>query len=98
MNITQLSLLISKKFNLSKAESHRILSYILDEISNDLAAGERVSFRGFGSLTKILRPPRKYRNIKTGEIESKPSHPDVEFQASTTLLNLLINKPKRNIL
>jgi nucleoid DNA-binding protein len=92
MNITKLSLLISKKFNLSKAESHRILSYILDEMSKDLASGERVSFRGFGSLTQILRPARKYRNIKTGEIEYKPSHLDVEFQASSNLLNLLINK------
>ncbi|MCK4272594.1 HU family DNA-binding protein, partial [bacterium] len=44
-------------------------------------------FRGFGSFKKVLRPPRKYRNFITGEIETRPAKKDIDFNPSKKLLS-----------
>jgi integration host factor subunit beta len=40
---------------------------ILEQMSNALAAGERIEIRGFGSFSLHYRPPRMGRNPKTGD-------------------------------
>jgi|GEM_PF-322825 len=40
---------------------------VLDEITAALAAGERVTFVGFGSFAPVARPARTARNPRTGE-------------------------------
>jgi DNA-binding protein HU-beta len=40
---------------------------VLDEITAALAAGERVTFVGFGSFAPVARPARNARNPRTGE-------------------------------
>ena len=40
---------------------------ILDSMSDNLATGERIEIRGFGSFSLNYRPPRLGRNPKTGE-------------------------------
>lgn len=39
---------------------------ILEQMSQALAAGERIEIRGFGSFSLHYRPPRQGRNPKTG--------------------------------
>jgi len=39
---------------------------ILDSMTDNLAAGERIEIRGFGSFSLNYRPPRVGRNPKTG--------------------------------
>jgi len=40
---------------------------ILEQMSEALAAGERIEIRGFGSFSLHFRPARQGRNPKTGE-------------------------------
>jgi integration host factor subunit beta len=40
---------------------------VLEQMSNALAAGERIEIRGFGSFSLHYRPPRIGRNPKTGD-------------------------------
>ena len=40
---------------------------ILDSMTDNLATGERIEIRGFGSFSLNYRPPRLGRNPKTGE-------------------------------
>ena len=40
---------------------------ILEQMSQVLAAGERIEIRGFGSFSLHYREPRQGRNPKTGE-------------------------------
>ena len=40
---------------------------MLEQMSQALAAGERIEIRGFGSFSLHYRPPRQGRNPKTGE-------------------------------
>ena len=89
MNLLSISTSIAEEFNLSKAESRRIVKHIISEISEDLSAGERVYFRGFGAFHRITRPEKKYRNIKTGKIETKPAYNDVRFNPSSQLKDLV---------
>ncbi len=58
------------------AEKQAMLNYrdvelavrlILEQMSDSLAAGERIEIRGFGSFTLHHRPPRIGRNPKSGE-------------------------------
>ena len=43
-----------------------IVNAVLDEITDALAAGNRVELRGFGAFTVKHRPPRTGRNPRTG--------------------------------
>lgn len=45
----------------------RIVSTILDEITNALAEGDRVELRGFGAFSVKVRPSRMGRNPRTGK-------------------------------
>ena len=89
MNLHHISLCISEEFNLSQAESGRIVKYILGEISKDLAIGERIYFREFGAFHRTLRPAKKYRNMKTDEIETREPYLDIDFRPSSKLLQMI---------
>jgi len=45
----------------------RIVSTVLDKITEALAAGHRVELRGFGAFSVKVRPSRQGRNPRTGE-------------------------------
>ena len=44
-----------------------IVNAVLDEITDALAAGNRVELRGFGAFSVKTRPSRMGRNPRTGE-------------------------------
>ena len=45
---------------------------MLEQMSQALAAGDRIEIRGFGSFSLHYRPPRMGRNPKTGEAVALP--------------------------
>ena len=80
---------LSRKFIRNHEESERILKFLFEKISQDLAKGKWVRFRGFGSFRKVKRPPRKYRNMITGKVETRPAKKDIDFSPSKKLLHRL---------
>ena len=58
--------LVAKNPDLSKEDVHTAVDIILETISNGLAKGNRIEFRGFGSLRLRYRKPRQGRNPRTG--------------------------------
>ena len=55
----------------------RIVSTVLDKITDALAAGHRVELRGFGAFSVKTRPSRLGRNPRTGEpvaVDEKRAH------------------------
>ena len=58
--------LVAKNPDLSKEDVHRAVDIILETISSGLAKGNRIEFRGFGSLRLRYRKPRQGRNPRTG--------------------------------
>lgn len=53
--------------HLYQRDVERIVSTILDEITDALAQGDRVELRGFGAFSVKRREPRIGRNPRTGE-------------------------------
>ncbi|MEK6527710.1 MAG: HU family DNA-binding protein, partial [Nitrospirota bacterium] len=85
-NQGQLAEAVADRFRLSEAEARQLLAFTLQEIAAALKAGRRVYLRGFGSFTKVIRPGRKVRHPRTGEIIWIPPRPDVDFRASPAVL------------
>lgn len=54
---------------------------ILDAMTGQLAQGERIEVRGFGSFGINVRPPRRGRNPKTGEQVMVPEKHVPHFKA-----------------
>jgi nucleoid DNA-binding protein len=84
---------ISEELAISKAESERLLNGILDKLSAVLLSKERVYFRSFGSFNQVLRPSKKFHNVNTGKIETRPAFYDIDFRPSLPLLKKLNKKP-----
>jgi nucleoid DNA-binding protein/histone H3/H4 len=89
LNQGQLAAAIADKFNLQLAETGRIIDFLIDQVARDLRAGRRTYFRGFASFVKKIRPGRKYRHPKTGEIIQLPPRPYVDFTVSPAFLKTL---------
>eukprot|EP00555_Chaetoceros_dichaeta_P013639 CAMPEP_0198262570 /NCGR_PEP_ID=MMETSP1447-20131203/11053_1 /TAXON_ID=420782 /ORGANISM="Chaetoceros dichaeta, Strain CCMP1751" /LENGTH=145 /DNA_ID=CAMNT_0043950857 /DNA_START=73 /DNA_END=510 /DNA_ORIENTATION=+ len=58
---------IAEKSGLTKADSEAALSAILETISEEVAAGKKISMVGFGTFKLTERAARLGRNPKTGE-------------------------------
>ncbi|HVC48581.1 MAG TPA: integration host factor subunit beta [Burkholderiales bacterium] len=58
---------------------------ILDAMVKNLATGERIEIRGFGSFSLNYRPPRQGRNPKTGGKVSVPEKYVPHFKAGKEL-------------
>lgn len=56
-----------KNPHLYQRDVENIVNAILGEITNGLAAGDRVELRGFGAFSVKNRQPRIGRNPRTGE-------------------------------
>lgn len=96
MNYQDYAKELSHKYIRNHEETERILKHLFKRISQDLARGKRVYFRGFGSFRKVRRPPRKYRNFITGKIETRPAIDDIDFAPSKKLLSMLRRHPTKH--
>jgi len=56
---------LKKEFDITKQESYAIVNLFFDEMTNALAKGERVEFRGFGAFSVKKYKGYTGRNPKT---------------------------------
>ena len=76
MNKFDIVNILAKEKNLSQKDAEKVVSTIINEITNILYFGERAEFRGFGIFSSKVRDKRVGRNPKTGQsvnIERKKS-------------------------
>jgi integration host factor subunit beta len=55
------------QLHLSPKDVELAVKYMIEQMSQALASGERIEIRGFGSFSLHYHPPRTGRNPKTGE-------------------------------
>jgi integration host factor subunit beta len=65
-----IDVLASQQAHLAYKDVELAVRYILENMGNALAGGERIEIRGFGSFSLHYRPPRVGRNPKTGDAVS----------------------------
>ena len=62
-----IELIAASQTQLSAKDVELAIKTILEQMSQALAAGERIEIRGFGSFSLHYREPRRGRNPKTGD-------------------------------
>ena len=80
-----LSLTVSKKFNLPFKESDRLVQLILHQMRDVLRRGERIQLRGFGSFHTYEATPRIFQHHKTGKVITIPGGNRAVFRPSKNL-------------
>ena len=76
---------IAEKSGLTNAESEKALEAVLDTIKESLAAGEKITFLGFGSFSVRERPAHTGRNLQTKEEIEIPAGKTPVFKAGKAL-------------
>ncbi len=69
----------------SQADIELAVKNVLDALGKNLARGERIEIRGFGSFSLSYRPARMGRNPKTGERVEVPAKHVPHFKAGKEL-------------
>lgn len=73
MNKAELISAAAEKAGLSKKDTEKALSAILDTVAESMAAGDKVSLVGFGVFDIKDRPARTGRNPRTKEAIEIPA-------------------------
>lgn len=95
MNRRELAQRISDKFYLRLSLSKEILDLICAEMGRELGKGERVYLRKLGSFHSITRRARRYYDIKSRKIKTRPAHKDVIFRPGRDLLRRIARGKRR---
>ncbi len=61
------TIIANRNPHLYQRDVENIVNAVLDEITDTLAAGNRVELRGFGAFSVKSRPAREGRNPRTGD-------------------------------
>ena len=85
MNKSALEERLAIKFDLTKAESSRMVDYIIETITETLVAGDEVSLAGLGIFSAKMRAARTARNPRTGEPIDVPAMKVPKFRAAKAL-------------
>lgn len=62
-----IELLAQRQKHLTYKDVEFAVKTMIEQMAQNLAMGERIEIRGFGSFSLHYRPPRMGRNPKTGE-------------------------------
>ena len=85
MNKAELVCAIAEKTGLSKKDSEKALTAVIETISETLKKGEKVQLVGFGAFDIKERASRTGRNIKTREPIEIPASKVPVFKAGKEL-------------
>ncbi len=64
---------VANKTNMSQTSVEKVITEALKTIMDAVAAGDKVTFTGFGSFEKRDRAARQGRNPQTGEVIQIPA-------------------------
>ena len=85
MNKAELINVVAEKAGLSKKDSEQAVTALIDTITAELVAGEKVSLVGFGNFDVKTREARTGRNPKTKEEIQIPATRIPQFKAGKAL-------------
>ncbi len=83
---------LADRLDVSRAQADRALSAVLEIISDRLAAGEKISFTGFGSFDVSKRAARTGRNPQTGATIKIAAAKVPKFSAGASLKSAVNGK------
>jgi len=94
VNKAQLIEALSTRFDGNKRAAAQALESVLDTITRQVAAGEKVGITGFGTFEKINRPARMVRNPRTGERKRAKKTAVAKFRPGAELKAVVAGEKK----
>lgn len=91
MNKTELIEAIASRTDMTKTDVDKVISSLVDVITDALADGDKVSLKGFGIFEVRARDARIGRNPRTGETMEIAASKVPAFKASSALKKV-VNK------
>ena len=91
MNRSELVAKFAQRHSIPKAHAQKLVSLILEEMSDSLAKDEGIEFRGFGSFFIKSYEARQVKNPRNGEKLWMETRKKARFRASKVLLSKLNN-------
>lgn len=85
MNKTELISAMAANAGMTKADAARALNAFLEEVTNAVKKGEKVTLVGFGTFSVVERASRMGINPATRQSIEIPSKKAVKFKAGTDL-------------
>lgn len=85
MNKTELIEAIASRTDMTKTDVDKVVSSLVDVITDALADGDKVSLKGFGIFEVRARDARIGRNPRTGETMEIAASKVPAFKASSAL-------------
>jgi len=79
------NLLVERFSHLTQRDAELAVTAMLDAISSEMARGNRIEIRGFGSFSITRRAPRLGRNPRSGEPVSVPETRAAKFKPGEAL-------------
>ena len=95
MNKAELAEEVSTETGLTKAASGRVVSSIIDAITDALAREERVTLVGFGTFRVMKRKARRGRNPRTGQTIQIPAKKVPRFKPGKGSGKVTARRPGR---
>lgn len=92
MNKTELIAAIAEKAELTKKDSEKALTAVLDAITEELKAGNKVQLIGFGTFEVSERPAREGRNPQTKKTITIAACKAPKFKAGKALKDAVNEK------
>ena len=89
MNRSELVAMFAQRHSIPKAHAQKLVSLMLEELSDSLAKEEGIEFRGFGSFFVKSYRARQAKNPRSGEKVWMQPRKKVRFRASKVLLSKL---------
>lgn len=89
MNKTELIAAVAEKAGMSKKDTEKVVSLVLNTVADTVAAGEKVQLVGFGTFEVKERGARTGRNPKTLEAIEIPASRVPVFKAGKGLKDLV---------
>ena len=85
MNKTELIAAVAEKAGMSKKDTEKVVSLVLDTVADTIAAGEKVQLVGFGTFEVRTRAERKGINPRTAQEITIPASKLPSFKAGKAL-------------
>ena len=85
MTKTELIAITAEKTGMTKKDAEKAVFAVLEAITADLAAGNRVQLAGFGIFETKTRAARSGRNPKTNEVIEIAASTNVAFKPAKAL-------------
>ena len=84
---------VAEKTGETRLAVKQIVQLFFDEVTHDLANGNRLEFRDFGVFGVVTRKPRTGRNPRTGERVGVPPKKAVTFKMGKAMKERVSRSP-----